>query len=69
MSTPNLSKLPKVEEFPTFWDFLIALTDLEEYVGRYNPTTKELEIRHRADINPNDRVIEPRNGKARKEPT
>lgn len=46
----------------TVWDLILALADLDNYVGKYNPTTKELEIRHRADLNPNDRVIEPRDG-------
>ena len=64
MSTPKSINTQQPEQGPTFWDFLEALTDLDNYVGRYNPGKGELEISHRADIPSTDKIIE-RHGKAK----
>lgn len=61
MSTHKSEKIPQPGEYPTFWAFLEALSGLEDYVGRYNPATKELEIRHIADLPPTAKIIGKRN--------
>jgi hypothetical protein len=45
-------------ERDNFWAFLIALSEIEDYVGRVNPQTGELEIKHKDEITPQDNVID-----------
>lgn len=43
----------------TFWEFLIALSGIEDYVGRIT-NDGELEIKPKSDLAPKDLVIGPR---------
>jgi hypothetical protein len=40
----------------TFWDFLIALSGIDDYVGQYNKD-RELVLKPRSELTPKDIVI------------
>ena len=44
----------------TVWDFLIALSGLtdDDYIGRFNPDTKDLDVKPLSEIQPHEKVID-----------